>query len=243
MAVYYGGRYTSVADVRGPSGFYNLILNGEHVPVYIDQTYDGGGWACVLANRNNTAGMNNLTYYDAVNTCNYRTGGTANATNTTVSAYSKLSGLANYNIWIGLKYWSQLAGRATTNTITIVQFVSATSGAALSSTGLHTKRYRWRINGFNGTYGMTGATALSDETGTGAPGFYSYHAANGFSLTTYDRDQDTNGGNCATYYNNNPFWYGSCWDGNYFPGGGYADAAHWSGSGGDNHVYGAVYIK
>lgn len=243
MAVYYGGRYTGVSDIRGPSGFYNVILNGEMVPVYVDQNYDGGGWICVLANRINTAGMNNLTYYNAVNTCNYRTGGTANATNTTVNPYSKLVSLASYNIWIGLKYWSQLAGRVTANTITIVQFVSSTTGAALSATGLHAKRYRWRINGFNGTYGMLGATAVSDETGTGAPGFYSYHAANGFGLTTYDRDQDTNGGNCATFYNNNPWWYGSCWDGNYFAGGGYSDQPNWVGAGSDLYNYGAVYIK
>lgn len=244
MAVYYGGRYTGVSDIRGPSGFYNIILNGEMVPVYVDQNYDGGGWICVLANRINTAGLNNLTYYDAVNTCNYRTGGTANGTNTSIPATSKLSGLANYNIWIGLKYWSLLSGRATVNTITIVQFVSSTVGAALSSTGLHAKRYRWRINSFNGTYGMTGATAVSDETGTGIPGFYSYHAANSFGLTAYDRDQDTNGGNCATYYNNNPWWYGSCWDGNYFAGGsGYADAPNWASAGSDVHNYGAVYIK
>jgi hypothetical protein len=67
---------------------------------------------------------------------------------------------------------------------------------------------------------MGGVTAISDETGTGSPGFYSYHAANGFSLTTYDNDQDVYGANCSNLYNNNPFWYGACWSGNYFAGGG-----------------------
>lgn len=245
MAISYGARYTDVSQIKGPSGFYNILIDGENIPVYINQEYDGGGWVCVLANRINTAGMNNLSYYNAVNTCNYRTGGTTNGTNTVVSATSKLSrdanALSQYNIWIGLKYWLKLAGRVTSNTITIVQFVSTTVGATLNAS--HTKRYRWRINGFTGTYSMTGVTALSDETGTGAPGFYSYHAANGYSLTTYDLDQDVNGGNCATYYNNNPFWYGSCWSGNYFGGGSYQDAAYWNGSSTDYHNYGAVYIK
>ncbi len=241
MAFFYGGRYTDPAKITGPSGFYNILVNGDNVPVYINQEYDGGGWVCVLANRRDTAGLNNLTYNNAVNSCNYRSGGTSNGTNTTVVPTSKLTSLADYNIWIGLKYWAQLAGRVTSGKITVVQFVATTNGTALN--GSHTKRYRWRFDGFNSTYGMTGATAISDETATGAPGFYNYHAVNSFSLTTYDLDQDTNGGNCATYYNNNPFWYGTCWSGNYFAGGGYADAAHWDGSSTDNHQYGAVYIK
>jgi hypothetical protein len=124
----------------------------------------------------------------------------------------------------------------------VVQFVS-TAPVALGSTGSQTKRYRWRFDNFNSTYGITGATAISDETGTGAPGFYSTHAANGYNLSTYDNDQDTNGGSCSTYYNNNPWWYESCWSGNYFAGGGYQDAPYWNSSGPDYHNYGAVYIK
>jgi len=244
MAVFYGGQYKSVADIQGPSGFYNILLDGVNVPVYVDQSYDGGGWVMVLANRRNTAGMNNLTYENAIQNCNYRTGGTANGTNTVVNPTSKLSGLADYNAWIGLRHWSRLAGRATANKITVVQFVSATVGATLSNTAAHTKRYRWNFNNFTSTFAFSGAAAVSDETSTGAPGFYASHAAAGAALTTFDRDQDGNSGNCATYYNNNPFWYTSCWSGNWFAGGsGYADAPHWVSSGADNHNYGAVYIK
>ena len=95
-----------------------------------------------------------------------------------------------------------------------------------------------------GTYGFVGATGVSDETSTGAPGFLNAHAAAGNSLTTYDNDQDTYGINCSSYYNNNPWWYNSCWSGNYFAGGGgYQDAPYWDGSGSDYHNYGAVYIK
>jgi hypothetical protein len=244
MAVFYGGRYNSVADIRGPSGFYNIVIDGFNVPVYVDQSYDGGGWVMVMANRRNTAGMNNLTYYDAVNSCNYRTGGTANGTNTVVSATSKLTGLENYNAWVGTRFWSRLAGRATANKVTVVQFVSATVGTTLANTGAHTKRYRWNFNNFTGTFAFSGVTAVGIEAGPDTPGFYASHAASGSALTTFDRDQDSYGSNCSTLYNNNPFWYNACWSGNWFAGGsGYADASHWVGSGADNHNYGAVYIK
>ena len=244
MAVFYGGRYSSVAEIRGPSGFYNIVIDETNIPVYVDQSYDGGGWVMVLANRINTAGMNNLTYYDAVNSCNYRTGGTSNGTNTVVSSTSKLSGLSNYNAWIGTKFWNRLAGRAVANKITVVQFVSATSGAALSNTGSHTKRYRWQFDSFGSTFAFNAPVAIGIEAGPDTPGFYASHAAAASPLSTYDRDQDSNGGSCSSYYNNNPFWYNSCWSGNWFAGGaGYADAPHWVSSGADNHNYGAVYIK
>jgi hypothetical protein len=244
MAEIHGPRHNKVSDVRGPSGFYSIKLGGEYVTVYVDQEYDGGGWICVLANRENTGGMTNLTYSNAVNTSNYRTGGSVNTAGPVVDPYSPLSGLSNYNIWIGTKYWELLGKRVNSSYVTVVQFVSSTVGAALGSTGLHAKRYRWRFNNFTSTYGFNGVAAISDETSTGAPGLYAYHALNGFSLTTYDNDQDVNGdGNCSTYYNNNPFWYGYCWSGNYFAGGGYQDAPYWDSSTTDYHNYGAVYIK
>ena len=244
MAVFYGGQYRSVADIRGPSGFYNILLDGVNVPVYVDQTYSGGGWVMVMANRINTAGMHNLTYDNAVNSCNYRTGGTSNGTNTVVSATNKLSGLANYNAWIGTRFWSRLAGRVTANKVTVVQFVSATVGTTLANTGAHTKRYRWQFDNFGSTFAFTNPAAVGIEAGPDTPGFYASHAVAGAALTTFDRDQDSNGANCSTSFNNNPWWYTSCWSGNWFGGGsGYADAPFWNSSTTDFHNYGAVYIK
>jgi hypothetical protein len=128
--------------------------------------------------------------------------------------------------------------------MTIVQFVSGTNGTRLGSTGSHNKRYRWSSTGFSNLYAFQGVTALSDETSTGSPGMYSFHAANGYNLSTYDMRQDTYGGSgCSAMYNNNPFWYNACWSGNWFAGGGYADAPYWTSSGGDYYQYGAVYIK
>ena len=240
MAQWYGPIYTSVSQITGPSGWYNVKINGDNVPVYVDQSYSGGGWVCILANNSGTGGMNNLTYNNAVNTVNYRYSGTS----TSSLPISNLGSLTNLNVWVGLKYWEGLSGRLTSGKMTIVQFVSSTKGTALSNTGAHSKRYRWSSSYFSGTYAFNSVAAINDETGTGAPGMYNYHAVNNFSLTTYDNDQDAYGINCSTLYNNNPFWYGACWSGNYFAGGsGYQDAPYWDSSGGDYHNFGAVYIK
>lgn len=239
MGVTYNGKYNSVSDIRGPSGWYWINTAVGPVHVYVNQEYDGGGWVLALANRASKGAMSNLTYSDAVNSCNIRTD-----SNTVIPIGSKLTGLTNYDMWLGTKFWSSLSGRVTANKVTVVQYVAGSYGVGLNTTASHTKRYRWRFDNFNSSYAIVGATAISDETSTGAPGFYTYHAANGFNLTTYDQDQDTNGSNCATLYGNTPWWYGSCWSGHYFPnGGGYTNAAHWDGSTTDNHQYGAVYIK
>jgi hypothetical protein len=244
MALSYGGPiYTSVSQVTGPSGWYPIRFANGTAVVYINQDYDGGGWVLVGANRINTGGMTNLQYIDAVNSVNYRN-------NQSLVQIANSTSLSDVNAFVGVKYWQQLAGRITANRITVVQYVS-TSVVGLNATGSHTKRYRWR-GSFNNatytfgtqTYNWANVEGISDETGTGAPGFYSYHAANGFPLTTYDNYGYWNA--CATYYTNQGFWYGSCWSGNIWGGGPsnyYQDAYYWDSSGGDYHNYGAVYIK
>ena len=237
-----GPRYKSVSEVTGPSGFYRIWLNAGPVTVYVDQEYDGGGWAMVLANRRYTAGMNNLTYDNAINSSNYRSGGSDDASNTTVTNLRTLNtlGLSGVNTWVGLKYWSELAGRVNANSIKVVQYAHS---SIVPLSGTHTFRSSWKTTGFSSTYGFTGANSLTNLVGGTTPGMWS-HAASSNSLTTFDNDQDTNGGNCSTYYNNNPWWYSSCWTGNYFAGGGHIDGPYWVSSGSGNSVgYGAVYIK
>jgi len=241
MATLYGG-YTNVSQITGPSGWYSIKVGNDDVFTYVNQSYSGGGWVLVAANRQSTGGMGALTYSDAVNSCNFRTGGSNQGANTTTPADKGFGSLANYNVWIGTKYWKALAGRVNPYEVTVVQYVATTNGVGLD--GTHTKRYRWKFKNFSSTYAFQDVAAVSDETGTGSPGMYNYHAVNGFNLTTYDNDQDVyTGGNCSTFYLNNPWWYGACWSGNYFAGGGYADAPYWDGSGSDYHQYGAIYIK
>jgi hypothetical protein len=174
----------------------------------------------VLANRSGNGGMNNLTYANATAAqINYR--GTYNAT------------LA-YNLFVGMPYWSYLGN-------TVCQIVA---GSPMDLSSTPSKRARWKFSGFNSTWGFLYPRGITVDIGANQPGFYTYHAVNNFSLTTYDNDQDTYGANCSTLYNNNPWWYGACWDGNYFAGGGgYADAPYWSGSGGDYYSYGAIFLS
>ena len=67
-------------------------------------------------------------------------------------------------------------------------------------------------------------------------------AASPSFLKRRDNDQDAYGASCSVAYTNYPWWYGACWDGNYFGGSGHQDGPYWSGSGGDYHNYGGIYI-
>lgn len=243
MGIKRGPVYSSVSEVSGPTGFYRINTSVGTVTVFIDQEYDGGGWVMVLANRGLTAGMNNLNYINAIHKANYRKNGSDDATNDEVDTSGRELielGYDNVNAWVGLKYWNELAGRVTSNSIKVVQYVH-TSTVPLS--GTHTFRSSWTTSGFSSTYAFQNVGNLSNIVGGSTPGLYS-HASSGNNLTTFDNDQDTNSGNCSTYYNNNPWWYSSCWTGNYFAGGGYNDKPHWvSSSSGNAYNYGAVYIK
>ena len=234
------------------SGWYSIKTPAGHCTTWIECDFESNrNWALVLANRGSTGGMNNLRWDDAVKKVNIRTGGSNQGTNTTVTNFSDLgTSLSAYNVWIGLDFWRYLGKRTNSSNVTVCQYVSTTNGTRLSSTGSHTKRARWQFSDFNfqdksnvDTYAFQNASFVSDDTSTGQPGMYSYHAFSNRGLTTFDNDIDDNSGNCATYYNNNPFWYGSCWSGNWFAGGGYADRPYWNSSGGDNHQYGGVYVS
>lgn len=245
MSVIYSHQtYDSVADITGPSGWYGIRVNNKTVPLYVNQDFSGGGWVCVMANRRFTGGMNNLTFHEAVYGINYRTEPSVDdGANTRGNGPSSLSSLAEFNIWIGLDYWKALAGRYTANKITIAQFASNVNGTSLS--GSHSERHLWQFDRFDQSdWRFTGASNIAVQVGANESGMYGYHALSGFGLTTYDRDVDQNAGNCGTYYNNNPFWYGSCWSGSMFGGGSYVDAPYWtSSSAGWDRQYMAVYIK
>ena len=246
MAQRYGPFYDDISQVTGDSGWYGIYNSTYkvYVPVYVDQSYDNGGWVCVLANRRYTSGMNNCTFSQAINECNYRTEPSSDDSTNTPAVLSNLKnlGLNDVNIWIGLKFWSMFGGRKTSNKIEVAMFSSGTNGTALNATGSHTERYTFNFDGFSGAnyswsnYG-NGAAAVGS-----APGLVTYHQNR--DLTTYDDDNDSNGGNCSTYYNNNPWWYGSCWSGNMFAGGGYVDGPYWTSSdSGNSRQYMALYIK
>lgn len=223
----------STAEKAAPSANYlkfkcNISTNGMYylnpgglgaAQFYIDFSYDSeNAWVMVIANRINTGGMNNLTY--------------ANATNAVVNTRGTYDANLGYNLWVGLNYWPYLGN-------TVCQYVNS-SATNLSGTVQH--RARWKFSGWGSSYSFLYPRGISVETGGTAPDWYGYHAVNSFNLSTYDNDQDQNGGSCSGYYGNNPWWYGSCWSGNYFAGGGYQDGPYWTSSGGDYYNYGAAFL-
>ena len=248
MANRFGQYFDDVSQVDGSTGWYGIYNSTykEYIPVYIDQDYDGGGWVCVLANWRYTSGMNNCSFSQAINNCNYRTEPSSDDSTNTPALLHNLKNLtlSDVNIWVGLKFWSMFGSRKTDSKIEVAMFSSGTNGTALNATGSHTERFTFRFDGFTGAnYSWLNESNGSSAVG-GTPGLYSYHAAGNHHLTTYDDDNDSNGNNCSTYYNNNPWWYGSCWSGNMFGGGSYNDGPYWTSSNSENsRQYMALYIK
>ena len=219
-----------------PTGFYWILVDSVPHLFWVDMVYQGGGWILVISNRINTNGMTGLNYASATTrVINYR-GNYYSATGNNPT---------NFNLWVGLDAWVKLANANFSTSNRVCEFVAG-SYQPLGAVHNHTKRASWNWTGWGGSYAWQGLSDAYIELGGSMPGLYSYHAASGFNLTTFDVDQDANGGNCSTFYNNTPNWYGSCWSGNPFGGGGgggYADAWFWDGSGGDYHNYGALYVR
>lgn len=229
------------ANPSAATGWYWIAAGNTVGRFWVDMSYSGGGWVLVINNRLGNNGLPSLSYADATTkVINFRsTSSTSPGVN-----YGNHYTPNNFNLWVGLDAWKNIID-ANSDTKKIVYF-TATAYRTLGDTANHSRRSSWSWTGWSSTYALQGAANLSNEVGATTPGWYSYHIANGFSLTTYDKDQDTYGGNCSTAYGNNPFWYGACWDGNVWGGGtntSHGDAAYWTGSNTDYYNYGAVYIK
>jgi hypothetical protein len=243
--------------VGKPTGWYCFKIEGENVPVFLDMEYTSVPMVLVMANNEYTGGMTRLRYVDAVNRANYRKNGSSgsdlrNGTNEPgwhISGKSK-PGLDDVNVWIGLKFWKFFGGRVRSGKISVRQFVANIKGAPLGSNqSTHEHRAGWYFDGFNtSTWAFENSVFESVYTGGTNPGLYSSHSK-GQPLTTFDNDNDTAGGNCATFYDDNPWWYTSCWSGSMWGSttasstNNYHNRAYWTGSaqpGG--HAYGAVYI-
>ena len=164
MGISYGGVYSDVSKITGPSGWYWINTLFGPVHTYVNQDYDGGGWVLVLANRAGQGAMSNLTYDDAVNTCNIRT-----SNNTVVLPGSKLSTLDNYDIWVGTKFWSALAGRATSNTVSVFSDVRLNDGKIQIRSGNVARNTKWK----------------QLETGTNDVGISFYNAADTWCMQLY----------------------------------------------------------
>jgi hypothetical protein len=216
-----------------PTGWYWININNTPQQYWVDNSFEGGGWVMVASHPINVS-IQALTYAQAAQST---TGYSSSDAITYGSGDPK-----SYSMWVGLAGWSAItsANAAGKNFI----YYTAGSQVALSDTGSHSRRSRWKWDGWNSLYSWNNPNTLVNDVG-GTPGLWGYHIAGNYNFTTYDTDQDVYGANCATLYNNAPWWYGACWSGNFWGGNGtgYANAAFWDGSGGDYYNYGAMYVK
>ena len=221
-----------ITDLGLPNGWYWVDLQGPKC-VYINTQFSGGGWYLIIQNRRNNGGIGAINYVDAIDYKQfYKTqfGTTQNP---------KMNwDLNNFNLWTGMQLWEEMTGGAGTGG-QIAQVVY-TSPTDLNDS--YSKRATWTYSSFNDKYAFQGKGNISSTSNN--PGMYGYHADNR-NLTTHDRDQDVYGANCANLYGGHPFWFGACWSGNSWgsTAGSYADAYFWDSSGGDNHNYGATYVR
>jgi hypothetical protein len=218
-----------------PTGWYWLQINGVATQVYIDMTYDGGGWVLVGTHPINIA-LVNPTYAQMT------TGLTQIGTSGFVVGSTDPK---QYATWSPLARWRFIT-TANGSGNNVVYF-TAGSQVELGATSSHSRRSRWTWTGWSATYAWQGAANLVNELGGATPGLWSYHIGNGYSWTTFDVDQDVAANNCANNYGGAPWWYGACWDGNFWGGGqggnGHANAAYWQSSTSDYYNYGAIYVK
>ncbi|MGC9343099.1 MAG: PKD domain-containing protein, partial [Bacteroidales bacterium] len=140
--------------------------------------------------------------------------------------------ITTYDMFLGVAYWNGLGSK--------MRLDMGVSPDVLS----HRAVYDFSLEETNFyALNMSNEQVLIHTEGTASPGMYSYH--NGSSLSTWDADHDTWYSSCANNSNKAAWWYGSCWSGSFWGGGGqsFQDAPSWTGSGSEYFDYGSIWIK
>jgi len=194
--------------------------SGTNAPFncFCDMTTDGGGWTLVLLNNMGVTGCPRPYWNDVVNSVNL------------IGSLS--SDITSFDLFLGVRNWNLLG--------TVARLDMGTSPSSLS----HRAYYNFSLNEGNFYALMMSSESITINTeGTASPGMYTYH--NGRPLTTRDADHDSFGSNCSNNSGQSAWWYGACWSGSFWGGGGaaYQDAPYWTGNGTEYFNYGSIWLK
>ena len=214
------GTFTSCKDIldnsyqftnlRLNSGIYKINPDGTNeFEVYCDMITDGGGWTLVWSNLRGGSNKptTSLNWDNAINTIPIYQNDKQLNTN-----------LEEVVVYIGLKYW-KLIGENEIRYDWANDYNSNIDQSFIADYSLDENDF-YRLD----------MTNYNQRVGNEIAGIYSYH--NGMKFTTYDKDNDLNGGNCGEVFSKTPFWYGSCWKGSINGGGenegqDYFNGAYW----------------
>lgn len=160
------------------SGWYSIRTPVGMCHTWIECDFETNrNWALVLANKNNTNGMELLRWNDAIKKVNIKSG----ERNTAVTNFSTLGNLKDYNVWVGLNFWKYLGQREYSDKVTVYQYVSSENDTRLSSTENHDKHAKWTFTDFSDMYAFENVYQISDDTDLN---MYNNH------LATFDSDED-----------------------------------------------------
>lgn len=197
---------------------------------YCDMTTEGGGWTLVWSNLRGGRGkpVTDIQWAAAINTLPLARG--------EISA-----DLESFQVFTGLTHWMPLAPAGKLRYDWAPNYRGNIDQRAIMSFSLDpAQNYKIQLTDF------------VQPVGNAQPGLWLAH--NGKQFSTYDADHDEHKENCASLYNNSPWWYTACWSGT-INGNGETDASHlngaywvgstssWGVAGGQGAGNGWIYVK